>query len=155
MTVSIRLMLVNLLFLLLAGCASMPRDFEEPSLTVTSIAFRNSNSLTPQFDIMLHITNPNRVALNLAGMSYSVALAGNKVITGVSNDLPVVEAYGEADVPISAVVSLMGGIRFLNEIMTRNPDQIEYVFDARLDIGNMRPRININKSGVVSLRGSR
>jgi LEA14-like dessication related protein len=155
MTVSMRFMLINLILLLLSACASMPTDFEEPSLTVSSIALRNTNSITPQFDIILHITNPNRVALNMAGMSYSVALAGNKVITGVANDLPVVEAYGEADVPISAVVSLMGGIRFLNELMTRNPDQIDYVFDARLDVGKLRPRININKSGIISLRSSR
>lgn len=155
MTVSMRFMLINLILLLLSACASIPTDFEEPGLTVSSIALRNTNSITPQFDIMLHITNPNRVALNLAGISYSVALAGNKVITGVANDLPVVEAYGEADVPISAVVSLMGGIRFLNELMTRNPDQIDYVFDARLDIGNLRPRININKAGIISLRSSR
>jgi len=155
MTVVIRIILVNLMLVLLSACASMPTDFEQPGMTVSSIALRNTNSITPQFDIMLHITNPNRVALNLAGMSYSVSLAGNKVITGVANDLPVVEAYGEAEVPISAVVSLMGGIRFLNEIMTSNPDQIDYVFDARLDVGKMRPRLNINRSGVISLRSSR
>lgn len=155
MTVVMRIMLINLMLVLLSACASMPTDFEQPGITVSSIALRNSNSITPQFDIMLHITNPNRVALNLAGMSYSVSLAGNKVITGVANNLPVVAAYGEADVPISAVVSLMGGMRFLNEIMTSNPDQIDYVFDARLDVGSLRPRININKAGIISLRGSR
>ena len=151
MTLLMRSLIVNLMLLALTGCAGLPADFEEPSLTVTSIAFRNSNSISPQFDIMLHITNPNRVALNLRGMSYSVSLAGHKVVTGVANNLPVVDAYGEADVPISAAVSLFGSIRLLNELMVRNPNQIDYLFDARLDIGARRPRLSINRSGFISL----
>ena len=152
MLASIRLVLLNMVLLLLAACASMPSDFEEPSLTISSIAFRNSNSIAPQFDVMMHITNPNRTALNMVGMSYTIRLAGNKVVTGVANDLPVVEPYGEADVMISAAVSLFGSIRLLNELMTRSPDEIDYAFDAKLDLGRTRPRININRLGVISLR---
>ena len=86
-------------------------------------------------------------------MAYMVHIAGNKVVTGVANDLPVVEAYGEADVMISAAVSLFGSIKLLNDLITRNPDQIEYAFDAKLDVGMTRPRINVNNTGVISLRG--
>lgn len=148
-----RMYLVNTLLLLLVGCASMPSDFEQPELTVSSIMFRNSNSISPQFDIKLHISNPNRTALNMVGMAYTVHIAGNKVATGVANDLPVVEAYGEADMMVSATVSLFGSIKLLNDLMTRNSDQIEYAIDAKLDIGRTHPRINVNKSGVISLRG--
>lgn len=155
MTVSPRFTLLNLLFIMLVGCAGMPSDFEEPALTVTSVALRNSNGIAPEFDIMLHITNPNRTPLSLVGMSYSLQLAGNKVVTGVANKLPVIEAYGEADVPIRAAVSVMGGIRLLSELMTRNPEQIDYQFEAKLDTGKLRPRININRTGTIALRGSR
>jgi len=153
MSASVRLLSSKMvLVLLLSGCAGLPIDFEEPTLTVTSIALRNSNSMAPQFDIMLRITNPNRIALDLVGMSYTVQLAGNKVMTGVTNDLPVIEAYGETDVSISALVSLIGSMKLLNDLMVRNPEQIEYVFDARLDIGRLYPRINISRSGRISLR---
>lgn len=155
MAVTNRFLSIIFVMLLLSGCATIPRDFEEPTLTVISIALRDSNALAPQFDIVMHVTNPNRVALDLVGMSYSVQLAGNKVVTGVANNLPVVEAYGEADILISAAVNLFGSIRLLNDLMIRNPDQIEYVFDARLDVGTMMPRININKTGMISLRPTR
>jgi LEA14-like dessication related protein len=155
MTLSLRLMLFHLFILTLAGCASLPNDFEEPTLTVSSIALRNSGGIAPQFDIMLHITNPNRTPLSLVGMSYSLQLAGNKVVTGVANKLPVIEAYGEADVPIRAAVSVMGGIRLLSELMTRNPDQIAYLFEAKLDTGKLRPRININRTGTISFGAGR
>lgn len=152
MTITLRAILLNMAFLLLAGCAGLPTDFERPSLTVSSIAFRNSGSMTPQFDIKLHITNPNRTALNLVGMSYDVLVEGNKVVSGVSNDMPTVEAYGEADVMISAAVNLFGSMRLLNELMNQNPDQIDYEFDAKLDIGGRFSRININEFGKISLR---
>lgn len=144
-----------LLVTVIGGCASMPSDFEEPVLTVSSIAFRNSNSITPRFDIQLHVTNPNRDPLKLQGMSYSLNLAGNKVVTGVANELPEVPAYGEADMQISAEVSLFGSIRLLNDLMTRQTYQIEYAFEAKLDVGRMRPRIRINHSGAIALRGNR
>lgn len=153
MAISRRSLLIKLMALSLAGCAGMPTDFEDPSLTISSIMFRNSNSVSPQFDIILHITNPNRVPLDLQGMSYSVSLAGNRVVNGVARDLPVVEAYGEAEVVISAVISLFGSIRLINELMVRNPERIDYLFDARLDIGRSRPRLRIQDSGVITLMG--
>lgn len=151
MLIARRLFLTNLILMALAGCASMPSDFEQPSMEIASIQFRNSPSVAPQFDIILHVTNPNRDPLDLQGMSYTVTLAGHRMITGVSNDLPIVPAYGEADVRISAMVSLFGTIRLLNDLMTRNPERVEYEFDARMDIGRSRPRLHIRDSGVISL----
>ena len=151
MAITRRLFVANLVIIGVAGCASMPSDFEQPSLEFTSIMFRNSGSVAPQFDILLHVTNPNRIPLDLQGMSYTVSLAGHRMVTGVSNDLPIVPAYGEADVRISAVVSLFGTIRLLNDLMTRNPDRVEYEFDARMDVGRSRPRLHIRDSGVISL----
>lgn len=42
----------------------------------------------PRFEIVLHITNPNRDPLELEGISYTIHLEGNKVMSGVANDLP-------------------------------------------------------------------
>jgi len=136
----------------LTGCAGMPTDFEKPSLSITSIALRNSSTVAPQFDVTLHITNPNRIPLNIVGMSYDISLAGNKVVSGVSNNFPVIEPYGEASVQLTAIVSLLGGINLLTDLMGRNRNQIDYEFSARLDVGRLSPRINVSKSGIISLR---
>jgi LEA14-like dessication related protein len=140
------------LLLILTGCAGMPTEFEKPSMTITSIALKNSNTIAPQFDVTLHITNPNRIPLNIAGMSYDIFLAGNKVVSGVSNNFPVIQPYGEADVQLNAIVSLLGGINLLSDLMRRNRDQIDYEFNARLDVGRMVPRVTISNTGVIPFR---
>ena len=148
-----RLFVLNIILpLFLLACASMPTDFEEPSLTITNIALRNSNGLTPQFDIVLHITNPNREPLNIVGMSYEISLEDNKVVSGVSNDFPVINPYSEVDVNVNAMVSLFGGINLVRDLLGRNRDNIDYEFTARLDIGRGHPRLNINRTGSISFR---
>jgi LEA14-like dessication related protein len=80
-----------------SGCASLSTDFEEPSLQINSIRLINFDGITPQFEIDLHIVNPNRDALELKGLSYTLHLSGRQVVSGATSDLPVVAAYGEAD----------------------------------------------------------
>jgi LEA14-like dessication related protein len=134
---------------MLAGCAGMPSDFEQPSLTISNIVLRNSTGLAPQFDIVMHITNPNRDPLEIVGMSYEIYLSDNKVVSGVSNDFPVIEPYGEADVSVIAIVNLLGSIQLLRDLTRASQDNLDYEFMAKLDIGRAHPRINIEKSGVV------
>lgn len=147
-----RMLAVWLGVLMLAACASMPTDFEEPGISISNIALRNSTGLTPQFDITLHITNPNRDPLDIAGMSYDIYLEGNKVVSGVSSQFPVIEAYSEADVSVSAMVNIIGGINLLRELSGGAGNTLDYELAARLDIGRSHPRINIKRSGLIRLR---
>lgn len=134
--------------ILLSACATMPSDFEQPSVSVTSFIPKSSTGLTPQFDIVLHITNPNRNPLALQGLSYSIHLDGNKVMSGVANDLPEIEPYGETDVELNATANLLGGFKLITGLMNdNNKGHIEYEFKARLDIGRFKPRIEVSKKG--------
>jgi LEA14-like dessication related protein len=143
---------ITLWSVLLAGCAGMPSLFEEPGVTVTSIALRNSNTFSPEFDIKLRITNPNRFALHLVGMSYTLDLAGNRVLSGVSNDLPVIDPYGEAVINLTAAVSLLGSVNLIRDLMNRNQERFDYVFNTRLDVGGSLPQINVRRSGELPLQ---
>lgn len=145
---SIRTFLVLLVCILsLTACVTVPTDFEEPVVSVISFSPGSSASISPQFDIVLHVTNPNRQALELDGMSYTIHLDGNKVMSGVSNDLPTIEPYGEALVKLNATVDLLGGFQLITGLMNESRDHIEYEFNARLDVGTFLPPIEINKSG--------
>ena len=73
--------------------------------------------MTPQFEIDLHIVNPNRDALDLKGLSYTLHLAGNQVVSGATSKLPVIAAYGEADFKIDASVSLLDGLQLLSKLI--------------------------------------
>ena len=135
------------LIFLLAACASIPSDVEEPAVSVTSFKPIGTGGMSPQFEIILHVTNPNREPLPLEGMSYNIHLEGNKVMSGVANDLPTIEPYGEVDVTLNATASLMGGFQVLTGMMNEYKEHLEYEFKAKLDVGTFMPRIDVVKKG--------
>ena len=110
-------LLMACVVLLFGGCATLSPDFEEPSLQINSIRLINFDGMTPQFEIDLHIVNPKRDALELKGLSYTLHLAGNQVVSGATSKLPVIAAYGEADFKIDASVSLLDGLQLLSKLI--------------------------------------
>lgn len=154
MNIQFRILLTQLLLvLILTGCAGGLRSLvQEPNLQVTSIALRNAGTLAPEFDITLRVSNPNAFDLKLVGMSYSMDIEGNRVLSGVSNQLPAIAAYGDGIVNLTAVVSLMGSINLLRDLTARDREQIDYVFNTTLDAGRGIPRFNIRRSGQLPLQ---
>lgn len=141
-------LLMAVCFLSLSACNTLPTDFEEPSVSVSSFTPKRSANISPQFEIVLHVTNPNRQPLALEGISYNIHLNGNKVLSGVSNDLPTIEPYGEADVVVNASADLLGGFQLITGLMADSKQQIGYEFNAKLDVGDFMPRIEVRKEGV-------
>jgi len=138
---------------LLASCASMGPSFEDPSVSITSFRVLPSNSINPSFEIGLHIVNPNNIELALQGLSYKAKIEGHQILSGASNDLPVVVAYGEADVVVTAQADLFGGFRLLNDLLKKQRQQLAYQLNIKLDVGRFLPTINVEKSGQISLSG--
>ena len=148
-----RLLIVQLVILLcIGGCATLPSDFKEPGVSVLSVTPRILNGAAPEFDIVLRVTNPNRKALDIVGLSYTIDLVGNRVIEGVASDLPEIAPYGEADVKLSATADLFGGLRVLSRLLTNPAEPVDFEFNAEIDVGTFYPMINVNRSGVISLQ---
>ena len=142
------------LFIALVGCASLEPGFETPTVGVTSFRVLPAEGAAPKFEIGLHIVNPNRTALKLEGLVYSVSLEGHKILTGVSNNLPTIEAYGEGDVLLIATADLLNSIGLFASLLQSQRETFDYMLDAKLDIGSFRPRIHVVKEGEISLRGT-
>ena len=140
---------------LLAGCAGLRPDYETPTVTVKSVRAMPSEGVLPEFEIDLHVVNPNREALKLVGVSYTVSLEGHELIKGVGNDLPVIEGYGEGDITLNASADLFAGVGLVRELMSSQKDTLSYSFEAILDPGALRPSIRVKDSGEVSLAGAR
>ncbi len=142
-----------LLLILFSGCATLQPGYETPVVSITSFKALPTQGLIPQFQINLHIVNPNRSPLDLKGISYTISLEGHKILTGVSNKLPMIEAYGEGDVVLKASVDLFSSIKFFTNLMN-NPikDQISYSLNAKLDAGSLHPLIRAAKKGQINLK---
>jgi LEA14-like dessication related protein len=143
------------MLMLLGGCATLSSDFKQPGVSVKSVVPRVVNSITPQFDIVLQITNPNRNELSVKGITYTIHLAGNRVIQGVGSDFPVIAPYGEAEVTLQATADLIGGLGLLGRLLGDPLTPLDYEFNAQIDIGTFYPMINVNKAGVLSLNQPR
>jgi hypothetical protein len=141
-------------FVSVFGCAGLEPGFETPTVGVNSFRLLPSEGVVPRFEIGLHIVNPNRTALNLEGIVYSVTLNGHKILMGASSELPVIGAYSEGEVTLTATANLLSGISLLGSLMQQGQDTFTYELDARLDIGSLRPRIHVQEKGKISLAGA-
>lgn len=144
------LVLIPLMFLI-QGCANLQAGFKEPTVNLTSFRVLPSESMAPRFEIGLHVTNPNRIALALAGLSYTVSLEGRQILTGVANDLPEIAAYGEGDITLLATPDLFNSISLFADLFRQPRDNFSYELEAILDLGGIYPNVNVEKKGQISL----
>jgi len=153
-TTSKRLLIVVILGLagVLQACAGLRPGYETPTVTINSFRALPSQGALPNFEIGLHVVNPNREPLKLRGVSYTVNLGGHELIKGVGNELPVIEAYGEGSLTLTASPNLFAGIRIVSELMNSSNESVPYKLEAKLDVGRIGPSIRVGDSGEISLR---
>jgi LEA14-like dessication related protein len=141
-----------LLIVTLAACSSLAPHYEQPEVSITSFSLDpHSAGATPQFNIGLRVINPNRTALPLAGMSYSVEIDGNRILSGVNSDLPRIPGFGSADITLQAVPDLFGSARLMNQLLSSTKGELDYVFRAKLDVGSLMPYLTIEEKGRFNL----
>ena len=140
--------------LLAFGCAGVQFDYETPTINVRSFRALPSEGIALRFEIGLHIINPNRSALKLQGIAYSVVFEGHKILTGVASDLPVIDAYGEGDVTLIASSDLFSSVNLIADLLKQRRDTFSYAFDAKMDIKGFPRNIHVRKEGEVSLPGT-
>lgn len=139
----------------LVGCAQFYPNFETPTVSVTSFRVLPGQGALPMFEIGLHVINPNRTELKLEGISYHVDLEGYRVLSGVSNQLPVIEAYGEGDVVLQVQPDLFSTLSLFTDLMNQPREQFKFDLTAYLDVGGFMPKIKVQKEGLISLNGQK
>ncbi|HJP03545.1 MAG: LEA type 2 family protein [Gammaproteobacteria bacterium] len=137
---------------LLAGCASLRPDYEMPGVTVSYVKPVPAEGLTLRFELGLRVTNPNDIPLELEGASYSVSLDDYKILTGVSNNLPTIDGYGEAEIIIKAQAGLVDSMQFARSLTTRPRDSFRYELSVKLSTGNFFAPIHVTDSGTLSFQ---
>lgn len=137
---------------LLSACASWSPNYQTPQVNVTNLALApESVGIAPRFIIGLQIINPNRTALPLNGMSYSVEVDNTRILSGATADLPRVPGYGTADFTVEASPDLLGSARLLNRLLSQQADGLDYTFKAKLDVGTFLPFVTLEESGTLTL----
>ncbi|MDP6435898.1 MAG: hypothetical protein QF803_04730 [Gammaproteobacteria bacterium] len=137
---------------LLTGCAGLTPNYEAPGVTVSYIKPMPSDGVTLRFEIGLWVTNPNDATLELEGASYSVKLDNYEILTGVSNELPAIDGYGQAEIVINAQADLFHSMQFARSLTTEPRDSFVYEFSVKLSTGNFFAPIHVTDTGTMSFQ---
>lgn len=137
--------------LLLAACASLDPDYEEPTVMMTSFHAVPSEGAMPSFAIGLRIINPNPTPLELQGVVYSISLQGHELVKGVGKGYPPIEGYSEGDITLNASANLLKGIQFIAGMAQNQDKALEYEFEAKLDVGGFYPSLRVAETGTFNL----
>tara|TARA_R110001599_G_scaffold63704_2_gene177597 strand:- start:583 stop:918 length:336 start_codon:yes stop_codon:yes gene_type:complete len=105
----------------------------------------------PRFRIVLRIANPNAQALDIAGISYGIALLERELVSGVTNQVPTIAGYTEEQVTIDAGVNLLEVLKLLGSLGRARSDALEYRFTAKIDFRGLLPTQYVEDSGVLRL----
>lgn len=144
----LRLIFPMLMLLALTACASLSPSYEKPQVSITSFSLApQSSGMSPTFLIGLRVVNPNRSALPLQGMSYSVEVEDQRILSGAEPDLPELPGYGTAEFTISAAPDLLGSARLINQLLSGQRDSLHYRFTAKFDVGRLLPYITLEEEG--------
>ena len=136
-----------LLVSVLQACASLDPDYEQPTVSLSSLKAIPSEGMAPTFEIGLRIINPNSQPLRLEGVVYTISLQGHELVKGVGKDFPPIEGYSEGTVTLTASANLLAGLRFVGDMMNSPGDPLNYEFKARLDLGGLYPSLKISETG--------
>lgn len=139
-----------LLTLLLPGCSRFTPNYEEPTVGLKTFRLLPGDGLVPTFEIGLHIINPNRDSLRIDGLYYTVNIESHKVLAGVASDIEEIAGYGEGDITIEATVDLLSGAKLIRSLLLQPTTNVEYTFNAKLDMGPFIPTMNIVEKGHIS-----
>lgn len=147
-----RYVLLTVLGLLsLAGCASLTAELDPPKVSLVSFKSLPGESGAPRFEIKLRVMNPNKQALDIAGISYSVELLDKELITGVANDIAPIAGYGEGIVTLEAGLQLLELLRLMASLGSAGSEPLEYRFSAKIDFNGFIPTQRVEESGEISL----
>lgn len=135
---------------LTAGCASVMPDMDPPKVSVESVESAPSEGGAPRFRIRLRVVNPNTEALDIAGISYGIEIMDQEVVTGVSNDVPVIDGYSEGVVTLDAGLQLFQLMKLLTSLGKSQGEPLEYKFVAKIDFRGLVPTQRIEETGQLT-----
>ena len=126
-------------------------ETDPPQVSLESFKALPDVEGAPRFEIKLRIANPNTQALDIAGISYSIALLDRKLISGVTNEVPRIEGYSEEIITLEAGLQLIELLRLFASLGTSGNEPLNYDFSAKIDFNGLVPTQRVKESGEIRL----
>jgi len=140
---------------LFTGCAALNPSLKEPDVKLAGLRLLPQQSLLQrQIAIDLSIFNPNKQDLSVRSISYNVDIEKVKLLTGASDQVPVLEGMKETPVTLQVSVDIIQALGLI-EHFSRNGigDKVNYNFGAVIDFSAWLPSMHIDRKGALPLKG--
>ena len=138
----------------LVSCAAVQPKLEQPTVKLVGLRLLPTQGFTQPIEVSLLISNPNARDLSLRGISYTIGIESFDVLSGVSNQLPVLSSYAETPVKVVVSANVLQMVRLFEHFSRKGiRDQVKYNFNATLDYSAWLPSLRINEQGVIPLGG--
>lgn len=111
--------------LIIAGCSTMPQDFETPKVSITNIVPKDMTLMEQRFDVQLRIQNPNNFDLGINGIRFDIALNGNEFGSGMSGEKVTIPRFS-SEVINGEVITGLGGILRQAQGFTSGATKVKY-----------------------------
>ena len=146
-------MILSLVLLVSGGCANFQAGLEKPTVKVTGLRLLPSQGgLNQRIGVDLAILNPNDRDLSLRGISYTIGIENFSVLSGVTDDVPVLKGYQETPVSLEVSANMLQVVRLIEYFSRAGvKDSVNYNFDAKLDFSALLPAMRVKESGSIPL----
>lgn len=148
-------MVLLLLALIVSACANVIPDIDPPTVTVENFKQLPSDGVGPRFQIVLRVSNPNKQELDIAGVAYTIELLDKELVSGVTNEVPVIAPYAEETVTLEAGVHLFSLLRMLTSLGSAPQDSLPYKFSAKIDFNGFIPTQRVEETGELNFSNLR
>lgn len=141
--------------LLITGCAALNPSLEEPDVKLAGLRLLPQQSLLQRhIAIDLTIFNPNKQDLSVRSISYNVAIEKVKLLTGASDQVPVLKSMQETPVTLQVSIDVIQALGLI-EHFSRNGlgDKVNYNFGAVIDFSAWLPSMHVDRKGALPLKG--
>ena len=133
---------------LLNGCTSV-QQLQDLEVSLIKIAPIQSTGLSPRFNVQLLVLNPNGQDLEIEGVSMHLDIAKQRILSGVSNQIPKLMAYSETPVEIQTGVNLFYIYKLLTYLSQHSDEDIRYQLKTKIAPKGF-VAFNLSKEGLLN-----
>jgi LEA14-like dessication related protein len=112
--------------LALMGCTAFAPKLVSPRLSIVEVETLKSTLWEQRLRVHIRVENPNRRALPVAALSYSIEVAGQELAHGAANDSFIVPALGETEFATDVAANVAGALLALLSRGHQGNDAIDY-----------------------------
>ena len=141
--------------ILMVSCAALNPKLQDPDVKLVGLRLLPAQSILQRhIAVDLAIFNPNKQDLSVRSINYTVDIEKIKLLTGASDQVPVLKGMQDTAVTLEVSVDIIQALRLIEHFSSNGiVDKVNYNFAAVIDFSAWLPSMHVDKKGALPLSG--